>query len=67
MDLSPAPFWIKKHHKQTLVFDFTNVSNQSCFEEPEVDLSEVLNGKSEHVKKVRGSQLVESKRRSLAH
>lgn len=28
MDLSPSPFWIKNKH--TLVFDFTNVSNERC-------------------------------------
>lgn len=27
MDLSPSPFWIKSKKQQTLVFDFSNVSN----------------------------------------
>lgn len=45
MDLSPSPFWIK-NKQQTLVFDFTNVSNERCNDEnANDDNSEVLIGK----------------------
>lgn len=45
MDLSPSPFWINKHKQQTLVFDFSNVSNERCNEDADDANSEVLIGK----------------------
>lgn len=44
MDLSPTPFWIK-NKQQTLVFDFTNVSNERCNDDCADENSEVLIGK----------------------
>lgn len=46
MDLSPSPFWIK-HKQQTLVFDFSSVSNERCNEEDEDVSSEILVGNTE--------------------
>lgn len=47
MDLSPSPlpFWINKHKKQTLVFDFSNISNERCYDDADDENSEVLIGK----------------------
>lgn len=45
MDFSPSPFWINKK-QQTLVFNFSNVSNERCNEDDDDDEnSEVLIGK----------------------
>lgn len=46
MDLSPSPltFWIKQK-QQTLVFDFSNVSNERCNEEDDDESSEIIVGK----------------------
>lgn len=45
MDLSPSPFWIK-NKQQTLVFDFSNVSNDRCNDEFDDGTSEVVVGKN---------------------
>lgn len=44
MDLSPSPFWIK-NKQQTLVFDFSNVSNERCNDDMDDDSSEIIVGK----------------------
>lgn len=48
MDLSPSPFWIRNKHQQTtLVFDFSNVSNERCNDDyADDENSEVLIGKN---------------------
>lgn len=47
MDLSPSPFWIKNKHQQTLVFDFSSVSNERCHDDyADDENSEVLIGKN---------------------
>ena len=44
MDLSPSPFWIK-NRQQTLVFDFSSVSNERCNDDADDDSSEIIVGK----------------------
>lgn len=46
MDLSPSPFWIK-NKQQTLVFDFSSVSNERCNDDADDDSSEIIVGKEE--------------------
>lgn len=47
MDLSPSPFWIKKHQQSSSVFDFKNipVDIHQNDENSEDETSEIIIGK----------------------